>query len=68
MLYCFFSQILNVPYHPNSLQLAREVPLVDVDVAPGGSLCCIASADGHCCLWDLETGQIKHVIEGHEAM
>ena len=57
-----------LPYHPNSLQLAREVPLVDVDVAPGGSLCCIASADGHCCLWDLETGQIKHVIEGHEAM
>ena len=49
------------------LQLAREKPLTDVDVAPGGGRAVVASADGHCCIWDLSTGQVNHVLKGHTA-
>ena len=47
------------------MQLARDQPLTDVAVAPGGRMSVVASEDGYCCVWDLESGQVKHVLKGH---
>ena len=49
------------------MQLARDTPLTAVDVAPGGSLCCVASQDGNAAIWDLATGRVRHVLKGHKA-
>lgn len=47
------------------MQLARDQPLTGLDVAPGGHLCAVGSEDGHCCIWDLANGQVRHVLKGH---
>ena len=49
------------------MQLARDRPLTDVSVAPDGQMSVVASEDGHCCVWDLDTGQVKHVLKGHSS-
>jgi WD40 repeat protein len=48
-----------------SLQLARQQPLTDVCVAPDGCMCVVSSVDGAACVWDLATGAVKHVLQGH---
>lgn len=49
------------------MQLGRKDPLTSVDVTPDGRLCVVGSQGGPCCVWDLVTGQIKTVLEGHTA-
>ncbi len=47
-------------------QLARDHPLTDVAVSPGGNLACVTSSDGHCCIWDLGVGKVLHELRGHK--
>ena len=47
------------------MQLARDKPLTDLDVAPDGQLSVIACSDGNCCVWDLSSGEVRHVLRGH---
>jgi WD40 repeat protein len=50
-----------------ALQLTRDTPLTCVAVAPGGAQACVSSADGHCCIWELSSGKVAHVLKGHTA-
>lgn len=49
------------------MQLTRDKPLTDVAVSANGALAVVSCEDGHCCVWDLTSGNVLHVLKGHKA-
>eukprot|EP00955_Chlamydomonas_euryale_P033445 347723-Chlamydomonas_euryale.AAC.1 len=58
------SQVWDMNVGDFVMQLARDKPLTDVAVAPDGQLAAVASLDGNCCIWDLDSGQVRTVAFG----